>query len=225
LRDLTAYETGATFIRDAGRGHVNVGYTFRRAQYLGAPATAHGLNIGFDYDRPLSATRRTQLKFSVGSVMLQALAAGTSQGDARQRYQVSGDMALSRQFGRTWQATGAYRRSVGFMEGFSSPVLIDGITVSTTGRVAQRVDLLMTGAYSIGEPAVASVSASDGFTSYTGNVRTRVALSRLLAVYGEYLYYFYDFSDSVLLPAGAPPKMSRNSAHLGLTLYIPMGRR
>jgi len=226
LRDLMSYETGVTFIRDAGRsGHVNLGYTFKRAQYLGSDATAHGLNIGFDYDRPLSPTRRTQLKFSVGSVMLQALAVDASQGNLRQRYQFSGDMALSRQFGRTWQASGAYRRSVGFMEGFSSPVLLDAITVSTTGRFSPRADLLLTASYSLGDAAVARASTSSGFSSYTGNVRTRVALTSFLAVYGEYLYYFYDFSNSILLPIGAPPKMSRNSAHLGLTVYVPMGRR
>jgi hypothetical protein len=226
LRDLLSYETGATFTRDVNHSHFNVGYVFKRAQYFGALATEHDLNIGFDYDRPLSRTRRTHLKFKVGSIMLKADAPGALPGDLgnqRPQIQFAGDMSLSRQFGRTWQATGAYVRSVGFIEGLSSPVLTDAATFNTTGLVSPRVDLVLTGAYSVGKPT--SGSASRSFTSYTGNVRARVALTSLLAVYSEYLYYFYDFTHSILLPAGVPPKMSRNSAHLGLTLHIPMGRR
>lgn len=225
LRDLLSYETGATFIRDVRNGHLNVGYAFRRAQYATTSPTEHDLNIGFDYDRPLSRTRRTHLRFNVGSIMLQAQAPGAVSANLQQRYQFAADMALSRQFGRTWQATGAYRRSVGFIEGFSTPVLTNGLTTSTTGLVGQRVDLLLTGAYTAGASTSASAPGSGAFTSYTGSVRARVALTSLLAIYSEYLYYFYDFSHGSLLTLGAPPKMSRNSAHLGLTVNLPMGHR
>jgi hypothetical protein len=225
LRDLMSYEAGATFTRDVNLSQLNVGYVFKRAEYFGALATEHDINIGFDYDRPLSRTRRTHLRFKVGSIMLKTDAPALPGELGRQRPQIqfAGDMSISRQFRRTWQATGAYVRSIGFIEGLSRPVLTDAATFNATGLVSPRVDLALTGAYSVGQPT--SGSASRSFTSYTGNLRARVALTSLLAVYSEYLYYFYDFTGSLLLPPGVPPKMSRNSAHLGLTLHIPMGRR
>jgi hypothetical protein len=50
-----------------------------------------------------------------------------------------------------------------------------------------------------------------------------MALARMWAVYVEYLYYFYDFSHG-LVPLGAPARVARNSARVGLTLWLPMRR-
>ena len=80
------------------------------------------------------------------------------------------------------------------------------------------MDFFASAAYSVGEPIY--FEQSRGFTTYTADVRTRVALSRPWALSFEYLYYYYDFS-RVLVPIGYPPRMSRNTGRVGLTWWMP----
>ncbi len=224
LRNLLSYEAGGTFTEGLSRNvRMIVGYTFRRAEYFdGTFPTAHDLNLGVEYDRPLSKTRRTYLRFNTGSVALQAPAPGESSAVLRQQYRLSGNVALSTQFGRTWQADGGYNRGVGFIDGLSTPVLTDGVTAAMSGLLNARTSLLLTGAYSVGQPTIASTT--HGFTTYTANARTSFAVSRKWALFVEYLYYYYDFSAGVV-PVGAPPQVSRNSGRVGLSLWLPLKGR
>ena len=56
-------------------------------------------------------------------------------------------------------------------------------------------------------------------------MRLRVGLSRSLAVYSQYLYYFYDFSQDAVLPAGVPHGLERSGFRAGLTVWVPALRR
>jgi hypothetical protein len=224
LRDLLSYEAGGTFSRGLSRDlHLTLGYTFRRTEYFdGSFPIEHDLNVGILYSRPLSRTRRTYLRVDTGSVMLHAPAPGDAPGVLRPQYGMTADVALTTQFGRTWQAEGGYRRGVNYIEGIRTPVLTDGLTTSVSGLLSPRVNLLVTGAYSVGQPTVAD--APHGLTTYTADARTSVALNRTWACFAEYLYYYYDFSAG-LVPVGAPPHVARNSVRVGLMLWVPMRQR
>src|SRR5262249_19163330 len=161
--------------------------TYRRAQYYtGVFPAEHDVNIGLDYDRPLSKTRRTHFRANATTVVLDAAIPGGTTSELRRQYRVAGDVSLSRQFARSWQAEGAYRRGVGYIEGITQPVLTDGFSVSTSGLLTRRVDLLAKVAYSVGEPT--TPGQASGFATYTGDVRTRFAINSAWAVYFEYLY-------------------------------------
>jgi hypothetical protein len=224
LRDLLSYEAGGTFSHGLSRDlQLNFGYTFRRTEYFdGSFPTEHDLNFGFQYSRPLSRTRRTYLRMNTGSVMLHAPAPGDAPGILRPQYGVTADAALSTQFGRTWQAEGGYHRGVSYIEGIQTPVLTDGLTTSISGLITPRINLAVSGAYSVGQPTVAN--AAHGLTTYTADARTSVALNRTWAFFAEYLYYFYDFSSGIV-PVGAPPHFARNSGRAGLMLWVPMRHR
>jgi hypothetical protein len=224
LRDLLSYEAGGLFTRGLSRDlRLNVGYTFRRAEYFdGTFPTEHDVNLGFEYSRPLSRTRRTYLRVSTGSAMLHAPEPGDPAGVLRPQYRMTGEMALNSQFGRTWQAEGGYRRGVGFIEGIQTPVLTDGVTATMSGLLGPRVNLMLNGAYSVGQPTIAN--AAHGLTTYTADARTSFALNHTWAFFGEYLYYFYDFTAGIV-PVGAPPRVARNSARVGLMMWVPMRRR
>jgi hypothetical protein len=127
-------------------------------------------------------------------------------------------VVLTRQFGRTWQAGGAYHRGVGFIEGLTQPVLTDGLSVTTTGFLTRRVDFTGNVSYSVGEPF--TLGETRGFTTYGADARLRLALNRDWAIFGDYRYYYYDFSQS-LLPAGLPRTSSRNGLRGGLMLWLP----
>lgn len=223
-RDLLSYDAGGKFTHGISRDlQFNFGYTFRRAEYLdGSFPTEHDLDFGIQYDHPLSRTRRTYVRINTGSVMLQAPAPGDPVGVLRPQYRLAGDVALSTQFGRTWQAQGGYRRGVSFIEGLPTPMLTDGVTATASGLLTRRTNLLLTAAYSVGQPSIRNVSR--GITTYTADARTSFAVSRTWAFFVEYLYYFYDFSNEVV-PVGAPPRVARNSARVGLMLWLPMRHR
>jgi hypothetical protein len=223
-RDLATYDTGAMFSHGLSRNaNLNLGYTYRRAQYnTGVFPTEHDVTIGVDYSRPLSKTRRTLIRFNLSTVMLDAPAWNTGSGDLRRQYRATADANVAHQFGRTWQTSGAFKRGVGYVEGFETPVLTDGVSLITTGMLTRRMDLMVSGSYSVGEPVIAGQSS--GFTTYAGDVRTRFALADKWAIYAEYTYYYYDFTRG-FVPVGVPPRVSRNSVRAGLTWWVPMGVR
>jgi hypothetical protein len=223
-RDLTTYETGAMFSRGLTRRvNLNLGYTYRRAQYFtGVFPTEHDVTVALEYDHPLSKTRRSHIHIGASTVMLDAPAPGDASGQLRRQYKAAGDVTVSRQLGRTWQTSGAYRRGVGYIESFATPVLTDGLSFNVTGLFSRNVDFLAGASYSVGEPVIAGQSS--GFTTYAGDLRMRFALNNQWALYTEYLYYYYDFS-SGFLPVGVPPRMNRSSVRAGLTLWVPMRNR
>ncbi len=223
-RDLTTYESGVTLSRGVSRYvNLNVGYTYRRAQYFtGVYPTEHDVTFALEYERPISRTRRSHVHFGASTVIVDAPAPGDGSGELRRQYKAAGDVTYVRQFGRTWQAAAAYRRGVGYIEGFDTPVLTDAVNVNVAGLFSRRLDFLASGSYSLGEPVVAGQLT--GFTTYAGDLRMRIALSSTWAVYAEYLYYYYDFGRG-FLPAGVTPQMSRNTVRTGLSLWVPVGGR
>ncbi|HEY7292591.1 MAG TPA: hypothetical protein VH583_22330 [Vicinamibacterales bacterium] len=222
-RDLATFEAAAQFSRIINRDlSLNAGYTYRRAEYYsGVFPTEHNVSFGGDYTRLLSKTRRSHLKFNVSTAMLDAAAPGDPLGILRQQQQFAADVSFSRQFARTWQAQGGYNRSFGFIEGLTTPIFSDGVNVATSGLLSRRVDLSASAAYSVGTPVV--FAQNRGFTTYTADVRTRMALNETYALYLEYLYYYYDFSRT-LVPIGFPPQMARSSVRAGITLWFPLPR-
>jgi hypothetical protein len=65
------------------------------------------------------------------------------------------------------------------------------------------------------------------FDTFTVDVKARVAITRTIATYYEYLYYYYDFRGNtlLLLGPGVPPGLKRNGVRAGLTLWMPAYRR
>jgi hypothetical protein len=53
----------------------------------------------------------------------------------------------------------------------------------------------------------------------------RWALNPLWAMFGEYLFYDYNAGAAVILPVGVPPSLQRNSARIGLSLWLPVVKR
>jgi hypothetical protein len=194
----------------------------------GASAVEHFVEIGLETSRPLSATRRATFSVSLGpsTVMIPAESLGTGAADdntrARRLYRVAGSAALGYQFGRTWQARASYNRGMEYLPGVQAPVLTGGVSATLDGLLSRRLDLNASGGYAAGSSALRSRST---YSTYTGDVRLRYALSRSWAAYVQYLYYFYDFRGTNQLVTGLPPRLERNGARVGLTLWLPVVKR
>ena len=220
---------GAYAYRLNAGASLRLGYGYRGAEYRGQGASAvssnpaeHALDIGIDFHRTLSDSRRTAFTLKTGSALLQAPTPSNTLISSRQ-LRVLIDGSISRQMGETWQVIGSYRRGSDLEEGLASPIFSDAWTVSTNGFLSRRADFTSALSYSTGEPSLATTSQT--FTTYTGNARLRVALNQRWATTAEYVNYFYDFSKTPQLAQGFNPRFSRNLFRVGLSLWVPFGRR
>ena len=122
---------------------LRVGYALEESTYEGssAPSTRiQNLNIGIDYRKPLSRSRRSYLRFTTGSIISEQVA-GISEPAEGRRIQAIGSASLVHQMGRTWNARAQYRREVGYLEGFAQPVFSDSANVAVGGLITRRLDL------------------------------------------------------------------------------------
>ena len=201
---------------------MNVGYGYRTGDYGQAAAgttTEHRADVGFDFSRRLSANRSLGVGFSLGGSAMD-IPASASALVAGAKYDVQGGATLQFQFARDWAANASYQRGVEFMPALTEPVFVDGTSVSVEGALTRRIALQMGAAYASGESILSQ--GDSRFDTYTGTARLQVAATRMLAFFGEYLYYFYDFSGNPRLAPDVPSTLERNSVRGGVALWFPV---
>lgn len=219
---LKYYDAGGHWAyRFARTGTLRLGYTFRQGQYFSSlRETEHGLDVGLDLNRPLSRSRRATIRLNAGTTLIDGPAQAALNGsfESKRQYRLVGNGALSYDLGGTWRAQGSYRRGVMFVDGFSGPVVINGLAAEIGGFMSRRLDFLGSAGYSTGEATL--VVNGSAFRTTTGDVRLRYALGKMVATYVEYSYYSYTLGRSVLLAPGLfTPSLARNGVHVGLTFW------
>jgi hypothetical protein len=178
---------------------------------------AESVNVGVNYRKPLSITRRTFLQFATGT-------AATENLEGNRTLRATGMAALSHQIGRTWAARADYRRGVGYIEGFNDPVFSDTTGAGVGGLISRRVEFSSDVRYFRGTTTLQS--SGPPFETYAAWLRLRTGLSQSLAAYAEYFFYHYEFEDASTRPLGAASRYSRQGVRVGLSLWVPLvGRR
>ena len=239
--DFDVQSVGATFShRLSESGSLRLGYDLQESTFEGSTtpvSRTHNLNIGVDYRKPLSNSRRTYLRFSTGSVITEGntgsfipeeqtgipeepTGSATSGEVEGRRIRATGSASIVHQMGRTWSAQAQYRREVGYLEGLVRPVFSDSANASLSGLLTRRTDLYINANYVTGTSGLSG--SGPRFDSFSASARVRRALSRSLAAYCEYLFYQYDFSQVVDRPAGLPQEFSRSGVRVGLNLWLPL---
>ena len=62
--------------------------------------------------------------------------------------------------------------------------------------------------------------AAQTLETYTGQVAIRYALKRSIALYSEYLYYYYDQRGQDQLAPGLPAVFEQHGIRVGVALFI-----
>jgi hypothetical protein len=223
-QDLRSFSVGGRYLYNVSRNStLHLGYFYREGQYsyiaTSQSIVAHDIDIGIDYHRPLSFSRRTHFDFSVGSSVVNVPSIDSTGQDLQ--YRVVGSAGLTHDMGRTWKARVAYDRNVGFVEGLRDPVFADALNASVDGFVNRRVDLHVGSALSMGESGTASTAQSNVRT-YMASARVRSALTENLALFAEYIYYNYNLGTAVITTPGVPRALDRNTARVGVTAWLPL---
>lgn len=231
LDGLRSYSAGGRFRYGLSRhASLRLGYVYREGRYgLNDPLRAnasrntavHDLDVGVDYRRALSLTRRTSIDFGTGSAIVSAPVDGAE--DPAIQYRLVGNIGVMREFGRTWHARLGYNRGVEFAEAFNRPVFTDAVLTTVTGFVTRRLDFNAAASVAAGEVGLAE--GSSRFRTWSVTTRMRYALSASLALYGEYLYYAQDLGHATIVPAGLPSQLGRQTARVGLTVWVPLIRK
>ena len=196
------------------------GYAMQRGQYDIGPSAAqaqsfNNIELGLDYDHALSLTRRTTVGFASGMTSVRD-AHGASE------YRLIADARLSREIGRTWHATAAYHRGASLVAGFNQPVFADAVQMGLTGALSQR--LMFAASAGASEGQLTQTLQPNPVRNYLGSARLQYALTRLLALSGEYDYYYDHFDRSEGVPAGLGQHLVRRSVRIGLTFWLPLYR-
>jgi hypothetical protein len=223
--------------RPTRRRGFSFGYQYRGGR-LGGPDTAigHELPLGFEFSPAITQTRRFTLRVEVTPTMMEATGVAGADSEVapeggaeparvrRRRYPVQGDVSITYPFHFRWHLSTGYRRGVEFQALLSEPVVTDGARFRLSGVMGRRLDLSIQGRYA----AAASVVADGGeqrLRTANADARLRFALTRSLAIFGEYLYYYYDFGDQRRLAPGLPAIHEQHSVRLGVMLFAqPLGR-
>jgi hypothetical protein len=198
---------------------LTAGYSRQEAMYERPNARtslAESVNIGVNFNKPLSITRRTYVQFATGTAITENL-----QGERSLR--ATGSALLSHQIGRSWSVHADYRRGVGYLEGFVEPTFYDSAGAGVGGLISPRVEFSSDARYFRGS---VNLRSSSPFDTYSAWVRVRTALNRSLAAYAEYFFYRYEFADASTRPIGVASQYHRNGVRVGLSLWVPLvGRR
>jgi hypothetical protein len=185
--------------------------------------TEVGIDIGMNHSRAISATRYTSYRFNVGVSGADVPESATGVSGFQRQYFFTGDFSFNTQLSRTWEARAYVRRGLEYISDLPEPVFSDGVSVEAEGLLSRRVDVSLIAAYSTGQSLLDPNSLQ--FDTYTGDVRIRFALTRSLAIFAKYLYYYYEFRGRAQLLIGMPPGLERNGARVGLTLWVPALRK
>ena len=193
---------------------LRLGYTVTEAHYEGRPTVrSHRPDVGLDFARALSLTRRTSFSFGVGAD------AAASNGETRWR--ASGHAALAHEIGRSWVTRAAYQRGTRFIETMTEPVFSDSVQLSLTGLVTRRIQFTSIAGAQIGSAG----SDSRQFDTYRGSAGLSVALTRYMNTGVDYAYYRYLMDPLIALPSGVPSRVNRQSIRGHISLWVPVLNR
>lgn len=223
--DVSAYTMRGQYAWSLGRNiawNAQVKYRSGEFGYGGGNTKEVRFDSGIAYTRRLSASRRAGFHFNIGSSATDLPQVSLDLPLSGQETVLVGEGGGEYQFGR-WQARANYRRSVEYIGDLPEPVFSNGFGAGLDGFISRRVDVSALAGYASGESLLSADSLT--FDTYTGSVNVRFALSRELALYTQYLYYYYDFRGRTRLLAGLPPNLERNGVRAGFTLWLPALRR
>jgi hypothetical protein len=227
--DLDTYETGAAISHHVSpSGAFSAGYTYRSGEYgSDGRSEEHRLTIGAEYSPALSRTRRatfrvelTPTRFNGPQQPSDAIVANPVNAN---RFFWSGEASASYPFRPNWTSTARYRRDTQYLSVLGQPTVADAARIELSGLLSRRIDLGALAGYA----TTASVlnETDQTLETYTAQVSVRYALKRSIALYSEYLYYYYDQRGQDLLVPGFPAVFKQHGIRAGVAFFIePLGR-
>jgi hypothetical protein len=184
-----------------------------------------GFDVGLDYSRGLSLTRRTQFGFTTGASAVDSDVA-LPVGFQGTQYTATGAAWLNREIGRTWAAFVAYNRNVAFFESLRAPYFYDGVSLGIGGLISRRVALRSSAGATYGNVGVTNGQReSNRFVTGVADTSLTIALSRYMAIAAQYAFYVYSLDDANVFWTAYAPDMTRHAVLVSLRAWAPIVER
>lgn len=215
--DSSSQRGGVSYTRLIANGiGLRLGYAYGVAVANAAPATAtirnQDIDIGLNYGRSFSPSKRTSLSFSSGSSII-------SMGEGAQ-WRLTGSARLTRRLAPRWSSAVLYDRGLQVPEGATHPFFSDTVAANVSGYFSRRANLRIQPSYSHG--VVGLTGDTNSYNSYSATTRLEVGMTHRLALYAEHFYYWYQFASGAGLPPLLQSRVNRQGARVGLTLWTPL---
>jgi len=196
---------------------VHAGYGRERIQQSAQPDARYVyelMDVGIDFNRLLSVSRRTSVAFATETTAVQRPLTG-------RRYRLGGRASLTSQFQRTWRASLGVSRNTEIIPGFFEPLFTDSVTAMVSGMLSMRSEWLTT--ISAGQGRFGFDDDGRYVTAQTMS-RLNWALTRRIGIYAQYALYHYKLPPT---PTGfvLPNQLSRQAFAVGLNTWIPIINR
>ncbi|MPZ19855.1 MAG: hypothetical protein GEV06_18365 [Luteitalea sp.] len=229
--DNQAHRAGASYHRNFGRRHgFRASYQFSDRQFFDydareRPATTHTIEGGPEFQKRLSPSRSMFFSFGLGGIHVETLSRGEEQQPLTY-WKPFGQAAFRIDIARSWTLGTNYRRGVTLLEGVTSETYFtDTANVTLNGYLTRRVDVGFAGGFSQGRPRRGDDGEVDQLRTYSASAQVRVALTRHAAIFSQYSYYRYQFTDPSSPAPGFPPTFDRNAVRVGVSLWVPLAGR
>jgi hypothetical protein len=219
-QDQTTRSGNVAYTHQVAKGlGARLGYGYTEGRYPSAAQSrtvgSHNLDVGVDFNRALSFSRRTTFSFGTGSSAIT--------DTETTHYRVIGNAQLRHDIGRTWNAALTYSRDLQFVEGFGAPLFSDSLVAGFAGLFHRRVQFTSALGGSFGSAGTATLA--NDYDTYFATAGLNYAVSRYLNLGIVAFHYRHHFDYLVLLPPGMPPDLARNGLRAYLTLWAPLVHR
>jgi hypothetical protein len=188
------------------------------------PTRTQDIDLGIDYNRALTFSRKTTLNFRTGTAIVSRTGTSADPLELGRQFRFLANVGASRAIGRYWEARVSYDRNLQFVDAFPDPFFTDGVIGRISGPISRRVNLLVQADYTTGKAVDAEAVALDKtFRGGRAQARVNVAVSRFWQFYGEYYYSENHLSVGALqaLPDGLIPRKYARGLRIGLNLWAP----
>lgn len=169
------------------------------------------IDLGIDFTRPISLTRRTTLGITTQTTAVKRPLTG-------RRYRVNGNATVTSYYARTWRVAAGVSRNTEFLPGFVEPLFSDSVNATLAGLMTPRSELLLT---LTGGKGRLGVDGEGRYTTAHSNARINFAITRHIGVYGQYAVYYYKLPPNAL-GVVLPSQVSRQSISLGINTWLPL---
>lgn len=220
-----AHEVGGRYQRRINRAlGYHLGYDYGTMRYGGPLSSAlNTFDVGLDFDRALSVSRRTVFQFTTSSAMVKAKPLDASQADrARIDFRLLGSANLKHYLGRSWVMDASYVRDAQILEGLSTVYYTDGINVGFSGRLGARSTAGASLGYVTGIPLAQFEHPRDRAQVLSAWVQRRLSAS--VAGFARFSSYSQRFNYDQLQSLGLADRLSKYSIRVGVNVVYPRNR-
>jgi len=221
-RRVSEYAVGGGYRRSVSRyATLRLGYRYVDQD---ARTTRHDIDVGVDYARNLSVSRRTQVFFSTGTTILRSRSTDPLPGEVSpSNFRLLLQAGLIHQFGRSWTGVTAYSRGVSLINGYSYPFNYDSFDLDINGYLNRRVEFTARTGLTFGSRVL---TQSEDYRVIFGSVGFTVGLSRNVALAADYLAFRYDFEPRTIFDPATLERLDRLASRVYMTFWLPIaGRR